>query len=115
MSSNGPKRASTAPLWLDAVRRLERAIGAPVERAVTSDTYFDLLPLVRRAQSQVEGRVARMTDDWYRLWNLPTGSEVRQMREQLSRMERQLQRLTKQLAERDTAPKRAPRKRDENA
>ena len=94
MSSNGPA-------WLDAVRRLERAIGVPAERFFTSDTYFDLLPHVRRAQAQAEELVVRMTEDWYRLFNVPTGSEVREIRAQLGRIERRLDKLTKQLADRD--------------
>jgi hypothetical protein len=97
-------------LWLDAVQRFERMVGVPVERFVTSDTYFDLLPRLRRAQGQIEHLVASVTDDWYRLMNVPTGTDVRQMREQLSRMERQLERLTKQVADRE--PK--SRKRNES-
>jgi hypothetical protein len=104
---NGPPRS---PFWLDAIRRFERAIGAPVERAVTSDAYFDLLPVARRAYAHVEETVATMTDEWYRLWNVPTGSDMRQMRKQLARMERQLERLTKELEDaRATAKKPAAR------
>jgi ubiquinone biosynthesis protein UbiJ len=100
-SGDGRKAASSTPLWLDAVRRFERAVGGPVERMVTSDTYFDALPHLRRAQAQLVELAAALTEEWYRLINLPTGNDVRRMREQLSRMERQLDRLTKQLAERD--------------
>jgi hypothetical protein len=102
------------PLWLDAIRRLERAVGVPVERALTSDQYFDVLPLLRRSQAQMAELVANVTDDWYRLFNIPAGSDVRRMREQMSRMERQLEKLTKELADRDEAaatPTRARRKR----
>ena len=104
-SGNGRPRS---PFWLDAVRRFERAIGTPVERAVTSDTYFDLLPFVRRALAQVEGTVATVTDEWYRLMNFPTGTDVRQMRTQLARMERQLERLTKELEDARALAKKKP-------
>jgi hypothetical protein len=107
------RASNNTPLWLDAVRRFERLVGVPVERLVTSDAYFDTLPKLRRAQAQVAEYVASVTDDWYRLFNLPAGSDVRRMREQLSRMERQLQKLTKELAEsRDGAKPTAARKRD---
>jgi hypothetical protein len=116
--SSPPKNGS--PLWLDAVRRLERAIGTPIERLVTSETYFDVLPHLRRAQAQLQDTVAALTDEWYRLLNVPTGSDQRQMREQLSRMERQIEKLTKQLADSEKAaaaaaakPRAAARKRDE--
>ena len=110
-SSNG---RPPSPSWLDLVRRFERAIGGPVERAVTSEAYFDLLPLARRAYAQVEETVAAVTEEWYRLLNLPTGTDVRQLRTQLSRMERQLERLTKELEDaREPTKKPAARKRDE--
>jgi hypothetical protein len=116
--TNGRPTPPPQPLWLDAVRRLERAVGAPVERAVTSDRYFDMLPLIRRTHAQLAEAVASATDDWYRLFNIPAGSDVRRMREQMSRMERQLEKLTKQLADKEAAaapPSRARRKRDEPA
>ena len=99
------------PGWLAAIRKLERAIGVPVERLVTSDAYFDLLPQLKRAQAQFEEVSAAATESWYRLLNLPTGTDVRQMREQLSRLERQVEKLTKQLAARENASRPAPRKR----
>ena len=77
-----------------------------------------MLPLLRRTQTQMAEFVASVTDDWYRLLNVPAGSEVRRMREQLSRMERQIEKLSKQLADREAAeaaPSRARRKRDEPA
>jgi hypothetical protein len=112
-SSPGNGRPPT-PSWLDLVRRLERAIGGPVERAVTSEKYFDLLPLARRARAQVEEAVASVTEEWYRLLNLPTGKDVRQLRTQLARMERQLERLVKQLDDAQASPKR-PSARKRNA
>lgn len=110
MSESSQKDGSPpqVPLWLDAVRRLERAIGVPVERMVTSDTYFDTLPLLRRTRAQVTELVASMTDEWYRLLNIPAGSDVRSLREQVSRMERQLEQLTKELAEREDGAKPRP-------
>jgi hypothetical protein len=96
---------STLPRWLEAIRRFERLIGVPVEHLVTSDAYFDALPKLRRVQAQMAETVAGFTDDWYRLFNLPAGSDVRRMRQQLSRMERQLEKLTKELADREDRPK----------
>lgn len=113
MSSDSPSGNGRPPVpfWLDAIRRFERAIGVPVERAVTSEMYFDLLPYLRRAQAQLETTVAAATDEWYRLLNIPTGSDVRQMRTQLARMERQLQRLAKELEDARAPAKKKPRAR----
>ena len=106
-SSSGNGRPPS-PFWLEAVRRFERAIGVPVERAVTSETYFNLLPLARRAVAHVEETVAAATDEWYRLLNFPSGNDLRQMRTQLARMERQLQRLAKELEDTRAPAKKRP-------
>ena len=103
------------PRWLEAVRRFERAIGVPVEKFVRSDAYFDLLPQLNRAQAQFEELAVTATDRWYRLLNVPTGNDVRQLREQLSRLERQVEKLTKQLADREAAARPTPRKRTPKA
>src|SRR3954451_11698236 len=91
----------SAPLWLKAVHKLERAIGEPVEAVVHSDRYFDtvaeLTRLRRKADAVAEG-VARR---WLHLFNLPAGSDVRRLREQLSRMERRLNDLGDELAARE--------------
>jgi hypothetical protein len=43
------------------------------------------------------------------LLNLPAGNDMRRMREQLSRMERRINQLTEEVAERDgSPPRRAP-------
>ena len=89
------------PLWLDAVRKLERAIGDPIESIVTSEAYFDAMTRFKRAQSQVTGAVENVTNDVYRMFNIPAGSDVRKLREQLSRMERRLEAMSKELAKRD--------------
>jgi hypothetical protein len=92
------------PLWLDAVRKFERAIGDPIESIVTSEAFFDAMTRFKRAQSQVTGAVENVTNDMYRMFNIPAGSDVRKLREQLSRMERRLEALSKELARQDAEP-----------
>jgi hypothetical protein len=89
------------PLWLKLVLRFERAIGVPVESAVRSDAYFDLLTHANRTRA----RLTELTESWSREWlgllNLPAGSDVRQLREQLARVERQLAELAKDVEQRN--------------
>lgn len=89
------------PLWLDAVRKFERAIGVPIEAAVRSDRYFDAVTHMKRAQAQVTTLVESVTDGWFRMLNIPAGSDIRRTREQLSRIERTLESLSKELADRN--------------
>jgi hypothetical protein len=93
------------PLWLDAVRKFERAIGVPIESAVTSDAYFDALTRLKRAHAQVAAVVENVTDDVFRMLNVPAGSDVRKLREQVSRMERRLEAMSKELAKQNDPPR----------
>jgi hypothetical protein len=92
------KENKETPPWLDAVRKLERAIGVPVESAVTSDAYFDAVTQLKRAQAQIAEFVEGASGELFRMFNLPAGSDIRRMREQLSRMERRLDKLSKEIA-----------------
>jgi hypothetical protein len=98
--------SANRPLWLRAVHRLERTIGEPVEAAVRTDTYFDLVAKATRATRSVKRTVVGTSTRMLHVMNLPAGSDMRRMREQLSRMERRLNQLTEEVAERDGAPRR---------
>jgi hypothetical protein len=97
------------PLWLQAVHKIERAVGEPVEAAVRSETYFDLVTKATRATATVKGVAEGASRRWLHLFNLPAGSDVRRMREQLTRVERRLNQLTEEVAELDGAPRRRSR------
>ena len=96
------------PFWLKAVHRLERAIGEPVESAVHSDAYFDAVAQATRLRARAVGAVEGVSRRCLHLLNLPAGTDLRRVREQLSRMERRLEHLNDELAalERPAAPAR---------
>jgi hypothetical protein len=89
------------PLWLRAVLRLERAIGEPIESAVRSDTYFDVISATTRVRRKVLGTAEGVSKRALHLLNLPAGSDIRGMRQQLARMERRLNQLSHDVAELD--------------
>ena len=89
---------SGPPLWLKAVYRVERAIGGPIESAVHSDTYFDVVSQANRARARAIGGVEGVSRRGLHLLNLPAGTDIRRVREQLSRMERRMNALTDDLA-----------------
>jgi hypothetical protein len=102
--------SDTPPLWLDALRRFERAIGVPVESAVRTDAYFDFVTQANRARARMTRTFEELSEQWLHLFNLPAASEVRRLREQLARVERQLNRVAKDLADsEDSAKPAAPR------
>jgi hypothetical protein len=87
------------PLWLQLVLRLERAVGEPVESAVRSDAYFDVVAELNRTQRRLTGAVEGMSKRAWHLLNLPAGSDIRRVREQLARMDRRLVEMSKELEE----------------
>jgi hypothetical protein len=89
------------PLWLRAVIRLERAVGEPIESAVRSDTYFDLLSTTKRVRRKVSGTAEGVSRRCLHLLNLPAGTDIRTMRQQLARMERRLNQLSHDVSELD--------------
>jgi hypothetical protein len=89
------------PLWLRAVLRVERAIGEPIESVVHSDTYFDLVSTTTRVRRRVVGTAEGVSRRCLHLLNLPAGSDIRGMRQQLARMERRLNELSDDVAELD--------------
>ena len=95
MASNGDRSS-----WLDAFLKLERTIGERVEEAVTSDTYYDFVAHATRARKRVGAAVESIQEEWLHLFNLPAGTDVRRLREQVSRLERELEALTLALADR---------------
>ena len=92
---------SAKPLWLRAVYRLERAVGEPVEAAVRSERYFDLMTTATRTTKGAKRRVSGASTRALHLFNLPAGTDVRRMREQLARMERRLNQLSEHVEELD--------------
>ena len=87
------------PLWLKMVLRAERAVGNRVEQAVHSDAYFDVISELNRGKGMLTGRVEGLSKRIWHLANLPAGTDVRRVREQLARMERRMNELSKELDE----------------
>lgn len=95
--------AAGTPLWLDLVLRAERVVGSRVEDAVHSDTYFDLVTEMNRAKRFLTGTVEGISKRIWHTANLPAGTDLRRVREQLARMERRIVELSKELdAQRET-------------
>jgi hypothetical protein len=87
------------PLWLKLVLRAERLVGTRVESAVHSDAYFDLVTQASRSKARMVGAVEGISKRILHLANLPAGTDVRRVREQLARMERRLVELSKEIDE----------------
>lgn len=89
------------PLWLRVVLRAERAIGQPVESAVRSDIYFDVISRTTRARRKAQGAAEGVSRRCLHLLNLPAGSDIRNVRQQLARIERRLNQLSDEVSDRE--------------
>lgn len=89
--------ATRTPLWLDVVLRAERAVGSRVEGVVHSDAYFDVVAELNRTKAFLAGTVEGVSKRLWHLANLPAGTDLRRVREQLTRMERRIVDLSKEL------------------
>jgi hypothetical protein len=93
--------SANRPLWLRTVHKLERTIGGPVESVVRSDAYFDTVSKLTKARRTAIDAVEGVSRRGLHLFNLPAGTDVRRMREQLSRLERRLDQLSYDVADLD--------------
>jgi hypothetical protein len=100
--------AADRPLWLKVVLRLERAVGEPVESVVRSDTYFNVVAEVSRVRRKAVQGVEGVSKRGLHLLNIPAGTDVRKVREQLARMERRLDQLSENVEDLDVKPPRRP-------
>ncbi|MET0992644.1 MAG: hypothetical protein ABWY20_00555, partial [Mycobacterium sp.] len=100
-SKQEARQPPAQPLWVRLVREFERTIAAPVEAAVRSDEYFDLVTQLNRARAHVTKTVESISEEWLHLFNLPAATDLRKVREQVSRVERQLNKVAKALADSD--------------
>ena len=87
------------PLWLKLVLRLERTVGAPVETVLHSDAYFDVLAELGRTRRRLIDATEGVSKRVLHLANLPAGTDIRRVREQLAGVERRLIELSKELDE----------------
>ena len=92
------------PLWLQAVHRIERAVGEPIEAAVRSDTYFDVVTKATRVTAKAKRTATGTSTRVLHVLNLPASADIRRMREQLARMERRLNELSEDVSELDGSP-----------
>jgi hypothetical protein len=94
------------PLWLKLVLRAERLVGTRVESAVHSDVYFDVIAELNRSKALLTGTVEGVSRRLLHLANLPAGTDIKRVREQLARVERRMVELAKELDEHRAADER---------
>ncbi len=85
------------PQWWPLFIAVERALGERVERATRSDEFADLLTRAATVGSGVRAAYERATADALHRANLPAWSDVRDLAEQMTGLERRVADLALEL------------------
>jgi hypothetical protein len=88
---------SEAPLWRQAFDAVERRVTPPAEQLVRTPGFAVGVALVSRGRSAARGAARGLTARAWHLLNLPAGSDVSRLRNQIGALDREVRRLTVQL------------------
>src|SRR3954447_2402220 len=94
------------PLWRMAVDSADKILGPASEQLVRTDAFADVVGMATRMQHAALKQTQRaLRDQWHR-WNLPAGTDVRRLSEQVASLERQVRDLSRELEDRTTHERR---------
>ena len=79
-------------------------VGPPIESVTRRDEFAIAVGLARTLQGELRRRYERQSKRALHLFNLPAGSDVRALRQQIASLERQLRDLTKIVEDGDGHP-----------
>ena len=85
------------PLWRQAFDALDGAVGPRLMELVNSEGFAVAVGLATRTQSAIRRQGERTTRRMLHLWNLPAGSDVTRILNELGSMQQQVRDLTRQL------------------
>lgn len=89
--------ASDRPFWRRAIDSAERAVAPGLEEFVQSERFADLAAVTARLRAEARRQAERATRRAWHFWNLPAGSDVKRLSEQVASLERRLRDLSKRL------------------
>ena len=87
--------ADQRPLWRKAFDSVERAIAPGLEAAVRSEGFADVATVAMRVRADMARRAERAMRRALHRWNLPAGSDVKRLSEQIASVERRVRDLAK--------------------
>jgi hypothetical protein len=91
------------PRWRSAFNAVERRIGEPLESAVATREFAGLLGLAARLQRTTSRTVEQSLSWWLHQWGMPSRTDIREVSRAVTRVERQLRDLSRDLEDRQEA------------
>ena len=107
--------ADERPLWKKLYDRIEKEVAPRLEAMVRTDQFADFTAVVTRLRNEMNRRVERASRQNLHAWNLPAGSDVKRLSEQVASLERRVRDLQQQLRDRDrhaASPPKTSRRQD---
>ena len=92
-----PAMADERALWKRAFDAVEGNIGPRLEQVVRTEQFADAASAMSKMQNDMRRRAERAMRRTWHFWNLPTGSDVKRMSDQISSLERRVRDLSKRL------------------
>src|SRR4051812_24094332 len=85
------------PLWRQGFDAVDGAVGPRLTALVNSDGFAVAVGVATRTQSAVRRRTERATRRMLHLWNLPAGSDVTRILNEIGSLQQQVRDLTREL------------------
>jgi hypothetical protein len=101
--------AGGKPMWRRAFDRVEGPLGSALEDVTRSAPFAEALGLTTRARAGVRRELERQTRRLWHAANLPAGSDVAHLRQQLAALDRELRLVRRAL---EQAERRGEEERD---
>jgi hypothetical protein len=96
--------SSAPPLWRRTFDRTERLVGRPLEDAMTTREFTDVLVGAFRLQKHLLGLFEAYTRAVWHFWNLPARSDVTRLQRQLAALATEVRELSARLEEEREGP-----------
>lgn len=91
------------PPWRIAVEEFERSIGAPIEELVKSDEFAGFAAEAAKRQAVMQQEVTAASNQWLHALNLPTATDLTELRQDVAALRAEIRALTEQLDGRPAA------------
>jgi hypothetical protein len=89
--------ADRRPLWRKVFDSVEQGVAPGLENAVRSEPFADFATLVTRVRAGLGRRVEQASRRALHFWNLPAGSDIKRVSDQIASLERRVRDLSKRL------------------
>lgn len=91
--------ADDRPAWRQAFDTVEAAVAPALEQLVKTEQFQVAMGLVTSAQRSVQERAERNMRRALHLWNLPAGSDVTRILNEIGKLQREVRELARRVDE----------------